>query len=362
MKKIMLFPYNKDSVTLLNNFKGNKEYEIDVLCSFKEDIVAMEKEFESKRILLTNDFEKYAKEVDIVVFCENVSKVDPLAYLKKIEYLCLINKEFFLSNSLYNEIKLRCVDNFQKDLLDRAVIIENPYDEELKEKRRTLYPINTPIVCIMGFGENCNKFQTHLELYEKFFDKGYKCFNIFSNYLGKITGGEIYPNFFLKKNMSLFTKIQKFNMYIRDIEIKEKPDVIILSVPYGIMPANMFISNNFGEFAYIVSSSLQVDVGILCIDFFSTLNEVYCDELRKMLRYKFSVPLDVICVSDIKKRFIREENSYINYFLNRNSDVSCEFDNCDGIEIFSNLDENYEIKNRCLNSVISKLEKNIKVF
>lgn len=101
--------------------------------------------------------------------------------------------------------------------------------------------------------------------------------------------------------MSLFTKIQKFNMYIRDIEIKEKPDVIILSVPYGIMPANMFISNNFGEFAYIVSSSLQVDVGILCIDFFSTLNEVYCDELRKMLRYKFSVPLDVICVSDIKK-------------------------------------------------------------
>ena len=253
MKKIMLFPYNKDSVTLLNNFRANKEYEITMICSFKEDIVAMTKEFESKRIFLTNDFEKYAKEVDVVVFCENVSKIDPLAYLKKIEYLCLINKEFFLSINLYDEIKLECIDDFQRGLLDRAVIIENPYNEELKEKRRTLYPINTPVVCIMGFGENCNKFQTHLELYEKFSNKGYRCFNIFSNYLGKISGGEIYPNFVFEKNMSLFTKIQKFNMYIRNIEIKEKPDVIILSVPYGIMPANMFISNNFGEFAFVVS-------------------------------------------------------------------------------------------------------------
>ena len=49
MKKIMLFPYNKDSVTLLNNFRGNKEYEIAMICSFKEDTVAMTKEFESKR-------------------------------------------------------------------------------------------------------------------------------------------------------------------------------------------------------------------------------------------------------------------------------------------------------------------------
>ena len=362
MKKIMLFPYNKDSATLFNNFKSNKEYEITVICSFKEDIVAMKKEFYLETNLLTNDFERYAKEVDIVVFCENVSKIDPLAYLKKIEYLCHINKSFFLSNSLYDEIKSECINDSQIELLDKAVVIENSYNEKVKKKKRTLYPIDTLIVCILGFGENCNKFQTHLELSEKFFNKGYKCLNVFSNYLGKITGGEIYPNFIFEKNMDLFNKIQRFNTYIHDIELKEKPDVIILSVPCGIMPANMFISNNFGEYAYIISSALQVDIGILCIDFLSTLNETYCDELRKILKYKFSIPLDIICVSDVKKRFIREENMYVNYFLNKTSGVRCKFDICDGIEIFSNLDENYENKDRCLSGVISKLEENIEVF
>ena len=116
MKKIMLFPYNKDSVTLLNNFRGNKEYEIAMICSFKEDTVAMTKEFESKRIFLTNDFEKYAKEVDAVVFCENVSKIDPLAYLKKIEYL---------SNSKVNvkyETKIIDIDEVDIDGKDEKEI------------------------------------------------------------------------------------------------------------------------------------------------------------------------------------------------------------------------------------------------
>lgn len=358
-KRVMLFPYNKNSINLINNI-DSEEYEIVVICSFKEDRAIMQQEMKLFKILTTTDFEKYINEVDIVIFCDNTSKIDPSAYVKKIKHICSLKKTFFLSKTLYNEIKSKF--GWSEELFGNSVILENDYDNKTKLMDNMLYPIETPIVCIMGFGPECNKFQTHLELSKKFKSNNYKCLNIFSNGLGKVTGGQLYPNIIFSENVDLPTKIQMMNMYVHELEMNEKPDVIIISVPYGIMPINMNISNRYGELLSIVSYALPIDIGVLCIDFMQKLDELYCLELANLLKYKFSIPLDVVCISDVKKRFVRDEKKYNNYFLNRSMGIRCDYKDCNGIKIYSNLDTNEENKFKSFDSIILKLEENIAVF
>lgn len=356
-KRLMIFPYNWDAISLIRNQDKITEYDLVVVCSFKEDRNVIDYNLNKDNLILTVDFENVLEEVQAVLFCDNLLNIDLNGYVSKLTEAFNRGKEIILSEKLYYE--LLNVSEEISVMESKMKIIRNFYQKKPKEVKRILYPIETPVVCIFGFGEDCDKFNTHIAFSNILEDQGYTCLNIYSNSLGKILGGEVLPSFMYSDKISLCQKTQLFNSYVFDLNRKHNSDIIVISSPYGIMPRNIYISNKFGEIPLIISNAVNIDMGILCIDFVSDVSDYYIEELRKLMQYKFSTSLGALCVSGVKKRFRFDDREQESYYLSPNCINNIkDFTNKDNI--FYSFDKKNQ--NKCLNNIIYKLENNAKIF
>lgn len=360
-EKLMIFPYNKDAISLLYVKELIANYDLSIMCSFKEDKHVMMKELKDLNVMVTVEFEKALEKVQVVLFCDNLLNIDLSSYFSKITFAYEKGKKILISRKLFKDLSINfsIMNKIEGDL----EIIENTFFEELTIKKRILYPIKAPVVCIYGFGEDCDKFNTHIAVSNKMKEKNYKCLNIFSNSLGQLLDSKILPNFMYSDALSINMKIQMFNKYVYELEQVFSPDVIVISSPFGIMPRNIYISNDFGEESMVISNALDIDVAILCIDFVDSISEEYCEELKKLLKYKFSTSLSTICISSVKKRFRFDDRVQENYYLSNNFSSnnvkSKKIEIGEGYTYYSFDKKNQD---RCIEKVISELEDNANIF
>ena len=99
---------------------------------------------------------------------------------------------------------------------------------------KSLKEIETPVLTVLGLGENCDKFNIQIKTKYIIEKQGYKVLSIFSNPLGAFLDGEILPGFLYSKSLSFPEKIKMFNFWIYDLQEKYKPDIIVIGCPSGI--------------------------------------------------------------------------------------------------------------------------------
>lgn len=346
-EKLMIFPYNKDTLSLLYAKELISDYDLSVICSFKEDKYVMLRELKELNIYSTVEFETALDEVQVILFCDNMFKIDLSGYAYKVIIAHKKGKKILIGRNLFNDLsnEFSTIKELEKDLK----IIESSYSIRLTDTKRVLHPIETPVICIYGFGQDCDKFDTHIALSNKMKTKNYKCLD-----------SEIIPDFVYYDTLSFHEKIRLFNMYIYDLEQKYSPDVIIISSPFGIMPRNIYISNKFGEESLIISNALNVDAGILCVDYIDSINSDYCEELKKLLKYRFSTPLSAICISSVKKRFRFDDRLQECYYLNNDYETKrSDLKDHAGFIYYSFDKRNQDI---CIEKLIHELEENVNVF
>ncbi len=238
-KSMMVFPYNQDSVSIIENRNKIVSYELKVVCSFKEDSNIIYQNVNIAGVTVTVDFEAALDKIQVILFCDNILKVDPKGYNSKIEIALKNKKKIMMSKSLFDELS-KTSDILLEKTLD-IEILQNKYVKELVKNKRTLYPIKTPIISIFGFDSNCDKFNTHIALADRIESKGYKCLNVFANSLGKVLGGEILPDFMYSDMLSFDKKVKLFNFFIYELEKSYSPDIIVISSSFGIMPKNIYL-------------------------------------------------------------------------------------------------------------------------
>ncbi|NLF36716.1 MAG: TIGR04066 family peptide maturation system protein [Clostridiaceae bacterium] len=157
--------------------------------------------------------------------------------------------------------------------------------------------IRTPIILVLGISEKTNKFEIQLSLRENFIRKGYKVGQIGTRSYCELLGFHSMPQFIYDTNISESKKITLFNYYVKKMELIEKPDVIIIGVPGGVMPFNDILTNKFGITAYEISQAIIPDAVV-----FSTLYEKYLpsfyEDLSRSVKYKFGFDIDCFNLSN----------------------------------------------------------------
>ena len=174
--------------------------------------------------------------------------------------------------------------------LDAASISELSNKKNLK--------LNTPVVAVMGLGPNCSKFEIQLGLRENILKKGFKVSQIGSKHYCELFGFHSFPSFMYSNEYDEETKIFAFSRFLRDIEIRENPDVIILGIPEGIMKYNDRIINRFGTLAYEVGCAVTSDYTVLSLPC-EEINNEYIAMLVECLKYRNSMVLDSLSISNI---------------------------------------------------------------
>ncbi len=98
--------------------------------------------------------------------------------------------------------------------------------------------IKTPVIFVMGVGENAHKFEIQLSVRENLFNMGYKVSQVGSRNYCEMFNFHSFPEFMYSNMYSETEKIKLFNNFIKNIENQENPDVIIIGIPGTIMRIN----------------------------------------------------------------------------------------------------------------------------
>lgn len=336
-KEIMIYPFDINSIPLVRHNKLNENFKFTKLISpsgwgldGKDASCADGGSYVG--LAIESNFDEALKNCDTVFFNEPDSKPD----IKKLVYPKIIKaaedyKNIICSIELNDEMRELvssiCKKNniffkyFRKNCEDISV----PSDE-------MMYKIYTPIILVAGTYERTNKFELQLELRTIMKNMGYRVSQIGSRHYCELLGFNSFPAFMYSGSITEDKKVILFNHYIKNIEINENPDVIIIGLPGGTSPITNILNNKFGILAYEVSQAVTPDAVVLSLlynqykpDFTKKMSEVY--------KYKFGYSIDCFNISNSFLNISNSENQGVNEFIT----TDCKFIN-DKKQVYSTTD------------------------
>jgi peptide maturation system protein (TIGR04066 family) len=162
------------------------------------------------------------------------------------------------------------------------------------------------------------------------------------------------PSFLFEK-IDMYDKIKKFNRYIYNIA--KNRDLIIISIPGGIMQKNPYIFEEFGEMAFLISNSIRADICILST-YAQEINDNIIEQFIKLCKYKYNFPTKYINISNVacnvsiedkKEKYIEIPSSMIDFMI---SDKKF-----DDVTVFNSL--NPEQMNNVCKFILNELQENL---
>ena len=199
--------------------------------------------------------------------------------IKRLQSICI------KSGCLFENLNdLQCPASFEPI----SVTEENPSIED----------IDVPVVVIAGLWEKTDKFEASLVLREKFIQSGYRITQIGSRNCCELLGFHSFPNYMLDPNIGATNKIISFNNWIQTLVQKEKPDVVILTIPGAVQNLNDKNTKGFGILHHIVFQAISADFLLFCT-MYDNNSIRFLEETSLMCKYKFGSEVDCYHMSNL---------------------------------------------------------------
>lgn len=312
MKNIMLFPYHPDMWILADQVSGLKEYSIVGFASYREDDSII-RELNGK-LGNKGDLEEIFQQCDQVIFLEDYRGCRKEKYYEIMEKAIKEGKEIALMPQLKRELELETYEGkclfLQKDL-------KIPINQSsLKEK--TKYPVEIPVVSVLGLGKHCSKFENQILLKKMFEEKGYHVAWLSSNPLGVLFGGNTLPEFLFEESVSFEEKIFRFNHLMYGISKDRMVDVCIIGVPEGISEFEKYEYHHFAEYPLVISNAFPIDSSVLCTYFLSHPVKSGIEKLKHHIQERFDIPVDMVSIGNISYQLLEDELDVIYMFFEDN--------------------------------------------
>lgn len=153
---------------------------------------------------------------------------------------------------------------------------------------RKLLDIKTPIICIFGQGIQTNKYIIQNQIRKCFLDRDYMVSQVIVHRQEELENSYEFPFEIFNSKEDDGVQMIMFNNYVYEICKLNKPDLLIVEVPLGIVPITKEITNDFGSLAFKVSNSINIDIGIMSL-YLGAFSTEFFNELEALFLYRFSV-------------------------------------------------------------------------
>lgn len=305
-KKVLVFPYDSEFSPVLRHYEMMPEYTVAGVVSpqgwgINGKDAAVADGGDLLNITVNSDFESLLPICDCVLFSESEKHLDfEKSILPRVLKAAEHGKEILYLKELDEDKKRRL-----KSVCKKCNVVFKS-NEDFKDTFSAdgtyglkLHKINTPVIFVTGSYEKTQKFEIQLSLREAFSSLGYNISQIGSRNYCELIGFHSFPEFMFSSELNEERKIYAFNNYLKEIEIEENPDVIIIGIPGGIMRLNDSFTGRFGIIAYEVSQAVTPDVSV-----FSTLYEdfspEYFEKIGMSVKYKLGFDVSCYNLSNVK--------------------------------------------------------------
>lgn len=323
---ILVFPYDIQFTPILRHPKLLKDYSIRGLVSFEgwgftgRDASAADGG-RPLHMPVYSSFDEVAEGYDSIFFSEPAQRVDigNMLIPKMLEAVQMgknIINALPLSESQEVMLKEQCAKHgvYFKNLLDAGNSMgSTPVRSE------ALLSIETPVVFVLGTTQRTNKLETQFSLLEQWSSMGYKVSLIGSRGYGDFLDMHAFPDFMLEGSLTETEKIIMFNRYLREIEISEKPDVMIIGIPGGVAMLNQQITNHFGICAYEVAQAVRPDAVVLNT-FYEQYTAEYFERISLLVKYRLGFDIDCYIIANTQFDWAASSQAYAQVYTSLSSE------------------------------------------
>lgn len=290
MKKVLIYPFGKESEYIVEYAELLVELEIQCLVSMKgwgyqNGLYCVN----DNRIPLGYDFEEAIKDYDIGVvwFTELHKNLDfEKDYLPYLRLAINMNKKLILDESI-KEIAEKHILNISSHYL------ENPLKKlQKREVGEFLKQINTPLIYISSIYAGLFKSELQLMICKELKKRKLSFVQIGSKNVLSQFGFYDISEIVNDKTLSETKRTMMLNWCLKEIEEKEKPDLIIVGIPGEMTISTTQYVANFGYLARNYFMAAIPDILLMNIPYAKYTKKDLLD-LSSFTNARFGVPVDV---------------------------------------------------------------------
>lgn len=362
MKNVLIYPLDRETSPLLRYCNPQKLSFVGVVPKgrgYDEKDIAEIDGGEKTDVLLSEDFGSCLDACDTVVFLKGAGIFNHKEYLERIQLAHSRRKQIILSKKILDLLKVEgeCVP-YDEVLETTDITIEQCLENA---ESVALKKINVPIITVFGMGNFTNKFELQLAVREVFIKEGYKVLQFGSKEYASLLNFRQLPDFLYDDCCCFSKKILAFNQYLFECVRKEKPDVIILAAPGGILPLDGHFHNYFGELPYIIATAAQPDAAILSTYYFPEFNEEFLFSLREHMQHKYNCIVDYFNIANTaysidqtdsipEIAYLTQSHSLVSDTIHKNIDTR-------KIKVFNVFDSNMpSIASHIMNDLVNNID------
>lgn len=283
--RLACFPLTPNVETLLRHREALQFNIIQSIISFHEDLPHLNQVSKAANVCGTTSFEIGLSRADALILFDDYLGSQWEKYFAGIDYAISQAIPVYASRMLIERIP---DSNYQKKIIP----IQNEHHMLLRYADPRLLDIKTPILAVMGMGENSGKFECTIELKEYLESIDCQAEFLCANVLGAYYGMRTLPDFLFDSQIAFPEKVLRFNQYVYDLCVAKTPDILIIEIPGGVVSLAEKDVNFFAELPLVISSAIHIDYSILSFyyvlhpehDFLMNLKN-YCRN-----RYQIEVP------------------------------------------------------------------------
>lgn len=297
MKKVLLYPFSEEMSCFLKKNNTLFDIEITSIVSFKgSSILGDIYNYRNEKLEVTSNFDLELEKCEYILlnnYIDHDNNNLDMIVLENIKKAINLDKKIIFFDNL-NSITKKLLEIIP--LNNQLKITQPVLENVLNDSNLRIYNIDVPVIFVCSTFENLNKFDIQLSIRRKLLNDGYKILQIGTKQICEFFGFYSFPSFMYSKEIEECTKVVMFNNFLKKLEVSEKPDIIIIGVPGGILPFSQKAIGDLGITMYKITQAVRPDSVILSIPYKNyTLDEL--NHLNKIVQSKFNVDIDYYNVS-----------------------------------------------------------------
>lgn len=277
MDRIMLYPFSDEAEIYIKYHKLFLGHTISSLVCLKGAGYKGRKYLVDKNELtVTEDFDEELKKCDAILplFVDSdVMKEDKnFVFLKKDKNEIIIEnlekaikcdkKIFVLNDGIEKFEKLKAKISREQKLFVQSDVLDEK-DKSFKQFQN----IKTPIIYIASVFEGLGKMEVLLSVYNELAKRKYQVLAFGTKPEGELLGIHSYPQIMYDEQLTDNQKILFLNNYVKRMELKYNPDLILFGVPGGTAPFSAKAPLDFGTTFYKMMRAVFPDYLIVALPY-----------------------------------------------------------------------------------------------
>lgn len=185
--------------------------------------------------------------------------------------------------------------------------------EQDKKGANRLYDISCPVVSVMGISEKCERHKLFIDVLRALEQEGYHVMGISGEPISRMGAYVPIPQT-VYEAARLTERTVAFNHFLYHSVKENRPDLVVIDVPGGIMNQSPLEYTCDGECALMIANAVDIDASLLAVPPHE-INDEFVTQLTELCRQRFLSNVAGIAMSCVGSKTNIEEDRTDYYTL-----------------------------------------------